>query len=256
MATAPLYDATGRAVGETELADAVFGRTPSEALVHQAVVRELANRRQGTHDTKGRSEVRGGGKKPYRQKGTGRARQGSIRAPHWRHGGVAHGPTPRSHRKDMPQKMRRAAVLSALSVKADSQAIKVIETIELAEISTKNFKKLLDAVGLGSKSLILLPARDEKIALSARNLPDVRLQVLPGLSTLEVMNAHQILVTRAALQKLTEIYAGSAPNGAALGSRLSAPSGDAAGRPARTQAESGEPRAESRSASDPEESEA
>jgi large subunit ribosomal protein L4 len=213
MATAPLYDATGRALGETELSDAVFGRTPSEALVHQAVVRELANRRQGTHDTKTRSEVAGGGRKPYRQKGTGRARQGSIRAPHWRHGGIAHGPTPRSYRKDMPQKMRRAAVLSALSVKAGTQAIKVIETIELAEISTKNFKKLLDAVGLGPKSLILLPARDEKIALSARNLPDVRLQVLPGLSTYEVMNARQILVTRAALQKLTEIYAAATANG-------------------------------------------
>jgi large subunit ribosomal protein L4 len=254
MATAPLYDATGRAVGETELADAVFGRTPSEALVHQAVVRELANRRQGTHDTKSRSEVRGGGRKPYRQKGTGRARQGSIRAPHWRHGGIAHGPTPRSHRKDMPQKMRRAAVLSALSVKADSQAIKVIETIELAEISTKNFKKLLDAVGLGPKALILLPARDEKIALSARNLPDVRLQVLPGLSTLEVMNAHQILVTRAALQKLTEIYAGS--NGAPAPSR--APAAAAGGqRPAVAPAPP-EPasQAKTTSASAPEESEA
>jgi large subunit ribosomal protein L4 len=209
MATAALYDAAGKAKGETELADAVFGRTPSEALIHQAVVRELANRRQGTHDTKTRNEVSGGGRKPYRQKGTGRARQGSIRAPHWRHGAIVHGPTPRSYRKEMPQKMRRAAVLSALAVKAEAKAIKVIEAIELTEISTKRLRQLLDAVGANGKTLVLLPARDEKLALSARNLQDVRLQVLPGLSTYQVMNAGQILVTRAALDKLTEIYAES-----------------------------------------------
>jgi large subunit ribosomal protein L4 len=209
MATAALFDATGRSVGEIPLADAVFGLKPNEALVHQAVVRELANRRQGTHDVKSRSEVSGGGKKPYRQKGTGRARQGSTRAPHWRHGGIVHGPTPRSYRKEMPQKMRRAAVLSALSAKAEQQAVKVIEAITLPEISTKNLRKLLDAAGLNGRLLVLVPARDETLARSARNLPDVHLQVLPGLSTYQVMHAGQILVTRAALDQLTQIYAGA-----------------------------------------------
>jgi large subunit ribosomal protein L4 len=207
MATAALFDATGRAVGEIPLSDAVFGQKPNEALVHQAVVRELANRRQGTHDVKSRSEVAGGGKKPYRQKGTGRARQGSTRSPHWRHGGIVHGPTPRSYRKAMPQKMRRAAVLSALSAKAEQQAVKVIEAISLSEISTKNLRKLLDAAGLTGRLLVLVPARDETLARSARNLPDVHLQVLPGLSTYQVMHAGQILVTRAALDQLTQIYA-------------------------------------------------
>lgn len=207
MQTAPLFDSTGRPVGELPLSDAVFGHPPNGPLVHQAVVRELANRRQGTHDVKNRSEVAGGGRKPYRQKGTGRARQGSIRAPQWRHGGTVHGPTPRSHRKEMPQKMRRAAVLSALSAKAQEQAIKVIESISLSKISTKEFRQLLDAVGIEGKALLLLPERDETLALSARNLPEIRLQVLPGLSTYQVMNAGQILLTRAALEKLTQIYA-------------------------------------------------
>lgn len=212
MATAALFDTMGRPVGEIPLSDAVFGHKPNEALVHQAVVRELANRRQGTHDVKGRSEVSGGGRKPYRQKGTGRARQGSIRAPHWRHGGTVHGPTPRSYRKEMPRKMRRAAVLSALSAKADAQAVKVIEAIDLSEISTKNLRRVLDATGLKGRLLVLVPARDETLARSARNLPNVQLQVLPGLSTYQVLHASQILVTRAALERLTEIYAG-APGG-------------------------------------------
>jgi large subunit ribosomal protein L4 len=213
MATAALFDATGRAVGEIPLSDVVFGHKPNEALVHQAVVRELANQRQGTHDTKGRSEVSGGGKKPYRQKGTGRARQGSTRAPHWRHGGIVHGPTPRSHRKEMPQKMRRAAVLSALSAKAEAQDVKVIEAISLTEIKTAALRKLLDTAGLTGKLLILVPARDETLARSARNLPDVHLQVLPGLSTYQVLNAGRILVTRQALDRLTEIYGNGSSSG-------------------------------------------
>jgi large subunit ribosomal protein L4 len=207
MATAPLFSASGQEAGSAELHDAVWGATVSEPLIHQAVVRELANRRQGTADTKSRSEVRGGGKKPYRQKGTGRARQGSIRAPHWRHGGVVHGPTPRSYTQSMPKKMRRGAVLSALAVKAASGSVKVIERIELAEISTKSLRKLLDSVGLNGRTLLLMPARDEKVALSARNLPDLRIQVLPGLSTYQVVEAQHLLVTRDALEKLQEIYA-------------------------------------------------
>jgi large subunit ribosomal protein L4 len=207
MATAPLFDAAGQAAGEAELSDAVWGAPIRDALVHQAVVRELANRRQGTADTKSRSEVRGGGRKPYRQKGTGRARQGSIRAPHWRHGGIVHGPTPRSYRQSMPQKMRRGAVLSALAAKAAGEAVKVIERIEMTEISTKTLRKLLDTIGVSGRTMLVMTARDERVALSARNLQDVRIRVLPGLSTLEVMEAQQLLVTRDALDKLQEIYA-------------------------------------------------
>jgi large subunit ribosomal protein L4 len=207
MATAPLFSASGQQAGEADLSDAVWGARISEPLVHQAVVRELANRRQGTADTLSRSEVRGGGRKPYRQKGTGRARQGSIRAPHWRHGGVVHGPTPRSYRQSMPKKMRRAAVLSALAVKAASGSVMVIERIEMAEISTKSLRKLLDTVGVNGRALLLMPARDENVALSARNLPDVSIQVLPGLSTYQVMEAQHLVVTREALDKLQEIYA-------------------------------------------------
>jgi large subunit ribosomal protein L4 len=207
MATAPLFSASGQQAGEADLHDAVWGAHISEPLVHQAVVRELANRRQGTADTLSRSEVRGGGRKPYRQKGTGRARQGSIRAPHWRHGGVVHGPTPRSYRQSMPKKMRRAAVLSALAAKAASGSVKVIERIELAEISTKNLRQLLDTVGVNGRALLLMPARDENVALSARNLPDVSIQVLPGLSTYQVVAAQLLVVTREALNKLQEIYA-------------------------------------------------
>lgn len=207
MATAPLFSASGQQAGQAELSDAVWGANVSEPLVHQAVVRELANRRQGTADTLSRSEVRGGGKKPYRQKGTGRARQGSIRAPHWRHGGVVHGPTPRSYRQSMPKKMRRAAVLSALAAKAASGSVRVIERIDMAEISTKNLRKLLDTVGVNGRTLLLMPARDENVALSARNLPDVSIQVLPGLSTYQVVEAQLLLVTRDALNKLQEIYA-------------------------------------------------
>src|SRR5258708_26068019 len=137
MATANVVDQSGAAKGTLDLAPEVFEATVNQAVMHQALVRQLANRRQGTHDTKNRSEVRGGGRKPYRQKGTGRARQGSTRAPHWRHGGVVHGPTPRSYEQSMPKKMRRAAVKSALTVKAQDQAVKVLEAINLTEISTK-----------------------------------------------------------------------------------------------------------------------
>src|SRR5207244_7990560 len=135
-------------IGDAELSETLFGRAANEHLVHLAVVRELANRRQGTHDTKSRHEVRGGGKKPYRQKGTGRARQGSTRAPHWRHGGIVHGPTPRSYAQSMPKKMRRAAVKAALSAKAQDEAVKVLEALTLPEISTKALAGLLITVGI------------------------------------------------------------------------------------------------------------
>jgi large subunit ribosomal protein L4 len=202
MASAPLFTAAGQPAGETPLEDAIFGTKISEALIHQAVVRELANRRQGTHDTKNRSEVSGGGKKPYRQKGTGRARQGSTRAPHWRHGGVVHGPTPRRYTQSMPKKMRRAAIKSALTAKAQDQAVRVLEAISLAEISTKAMAGLLKTVGVSGKTMLILSGRDENTVLSARNIPNLDLRFLPGLSTYEVMRAENLLFTREAIEQL------------------------------------------------------
>ena len=206
MATAPLYDTAGERIGEADLSDGIFGQALRPDLVHQAVQRELWNRRQGTSDTLKRSEVRGGGKKPYRQKGTGRARQGSIRAPHYRHGGVVHGPTPREYRKEMPQKMRRSAFRSALSAKAAGGSIRVIEALEVAEISTKQFAQWLGRLEPGRKTVLVLSQRNDNAWYSARNLPDVRIIVLPGLSTYEVMKADTLILTRDAMARLEELY--------------------------------------------------
>jgi large subunit ribosomal protein L4 len=208
MASAPLFNASGEKVGDAPLGDDVFGQEPRIDLIHQAVERELANRRQGTHDTKRRSEVRGGGKKPYRQKGTGRARQGSTRAPHYRHGGIAHGPTPRSYAKAMPQKMRRAAFRSALSARVADGSVRVLEALETAEISTKQFAEWLTRLEPGAKAVLVLSERNENAALSARNLPNVRVIVLPGLSTYEVVKADTLILTRDAVSKIEELYTG------------------------------------------------
>jgi large subunit ribosomal protein L4 len=208
MATAPLFSAAGERVGEADLGDAVFGQAVRVDLVHQAVERELSNRRQGTHDTLSRSEVRGGGKKPYRQKGTGRARQGSTRAPHFRHGGIVHGPTPHKYEKSMPQKMRRAAFRSALSGKVADGSVRVVETLEVPEISTKQFAEWLGRLEPGQKAVLVLSERHQNAALSARNLPNVRVIVLPGLSTYEVVKADTLILTRDAAAKLVELYAG------------------------------------------------
>jgi large subunit ribosomal protein L4 len=208
MPSAPLFSATGQPAGETPLAEAIFGAKISEPLLHQAVLRELANRRQGTHDTKTRHEVAGGGKKPYRQKGTGRARQGSTRSPQWRGGAIIHGPTPRSYRQSMPQKMRRAAVKSALSAKAQDAGVKVLEALTLSEISTKQLASLLDSVGISGRTMLIVATRDEKVTLSARNIPNLSLRILPGLSTYEVMQAKNLLFTRDALEQLEKEFAG------------------------------------------------
>jgi large subunit ribosomal protein L4 len=206
MASAPLFSAAGERIGEMDLGDAIFAQELRPDLVHLALERELWNRRQGTASTKNRSEVRGGGRKPYRQKGTGRARQGSIRAPHFRHGGVVHGPEPRHYQKSMPQKMRRAAFRSALSARAADGVIRVLEALEVAEIGTKQFAQWLAALEPGRKTVLVLSERHENAWLSARNLPYVRIIVLPGLSTSEVMKADTLIFTRDAVTKIEELY--------------------------------------------------
>ena len=208
MATAPLFSAAGESIGEATLGDDVFGQPLRIDLVHQAVLRELSNRRQGTHDTLSRSEVRGGGKKPYRQKGTGRARQGSTRAPHFRHGGIVHGPTPRAYTKDMPQKMRRAAFRSALSAKVADGQVRVVEALDVAEISTKRFAEWLGKFETDGKTVVVLGERDQSAWLSARNLPNVKVVVIPGLSTYEVVKADTLIFTNGAVSKIEELYTG------------------------------------------------
>jgi len=207
MASAPLYSAAGEKLNDLDLNDALFGQAVRIDLVHQAVTTELWNRRQGTRKVKSRSEVNGGGKKPYRQKGTGRARQGSTRAPHYRHGGVVHGPRPVDFHRSMPQKMRRAAFKSALSSKAADGSLRVLEALAVEEISTKQFAEWLTRLEPGRKTVVVLAARDENAALSARNLPGVRVVVLPGLSTYQVVEADTLVFTRDAIARLEELYA-------------------------------------------------
>ena len=170
----PVYNVHGEQVSETELRDDIFAAPISEALMHQALLRQLANARLGTHKTKTRGEVRGGGRKPWRQKGTGRARQGSTRAPHWRGGGVVFGPTPRSYEQLMPRKMRRQALRSALSVKASEAQVRLLDSLTMVEPKTKEMIALLQNLGIETSALILLPERDETIVRSVRNLPQVR----------------------------------------------------------------------------------
>ena len=206
MATAPLFDLKGARAGDAELGDAIFGQEPRIDLVHLAVQRELWNRRQGTHDCKSRAEVKGGGKKPFRQKGTGRARQGSTRAPQFRHGGVVHGPTPHGYNRDMPQKMRRAALRSALSGKLSDGSVRVVEDVLGDEISTKRFADWVGKLETEGTIVLVLSERNENAILSARNLPQVRVIVLPGLSTYEIVRAGTLVFTKAAVSRLEELY--------------------------------------------------
>ncbi|MCC6485503.1 MAG: 50S ribosomal protein L4 [Armatimonadetes bacterium] len=207
MAKAPLYDASGRRAGETDLSEAVFGSDVNIPLVHQKVVAERNAARQGTHDTRGRSEVAGGGRKPYRQKGTGRARQGSTRAPHYRHGGIVFGPTPRDYTQDMPRRMKQAALRSALSAKAADGQLLVIEDFKLSRISTREAALLLDAMEIGAKALLVVEDYDGTLLKSVRNIPGVVLRTAREVSTMDVVNGGQVVLTRAALVRIEEASA-------------------------------------------------
>ncbi|MCE5322459.1 50S ribosomal protein L4 [bacterium] len=207
MAKINLQDMTGKKIGDVELKSEVFDVAPNVALMHQAVVAEQANMRQGTADTKTRSEISGGGAKPYRQKGTGRARQGSIRAPHYYHGGVVFGPEPRSYRKSLPKKMRRGALRCALSARVADEAVVVVDEIKLDVISTKKMAAFLDDVGATRRALVVVDGLSNEILLSSRNIPGVELRVAPCLSVRDVLNADKIVMTRAAVAKLEEVFA-------------------------------------------------
>lgn len=200
-----LRNMSGDSAGEMELAGGVFEAAANVSLMHQAVVAEMANQRLGTADTLKRGEVSGGGKKPYRQKGTGRARQGSTRAPHWYHGGVAFGPHPRSYAKSMPRKMRRAAVKSALSARLADEAIVVLDEIKLEKISTKAMAGFLNGVGAYGKTLLVVDELTEVVSKSARNIPGVELRISPAISVRDILNAEKIIMTRGAVEKLQEV---------------------------------------------------
>jgi large subunit ribosomal protein L4 len=205
MAQANVVDQKGAAKGTLDLAPEVFEVTPNEAVMHQALVRQLANGRQGTHDTKNRSEVRGGGRKPYRQKGTGRARQGSIRSPQFEGGGVIFGPTPRSYAQDMPRKQRRLALRSALSVKAAEGALTVLDAFELDAPRTRAVTELLGSLNAGKRVLLVLGSHNEMLERSARNVPYVQVIMAGNLNVRDLLVAETVLITRDAVEHATEV---------------------------------------------------
>ena len=206
MPKANLYDMAGKQIGEIELSEAIFGIEPNQAVVHEAVKNHLANCRQGTQSALTRAEVSGGGKKPWRQKGTGHARQGSPRAPQWTHGGIVFAPKPRSYRASLNKKARRLALKSALSAKAAENAVLVVDGLELAEVKTKTMKTFLDAIG-ASKSVVITPEVNEKVVLSARNIPGAVTTTAKILSVYDIVNAKQLVIDKAALAIIEEVYA-------------------------------------------------
>ncbi len=196
---------TGDMVDEIELREDIFGLEPNEAVVHQAVVRQLANARLGTSDTKTRSEVSGGGRKPWRQKGTGRARQGSTRAPHWRKGGTVFGPHPRSYRKRMPRKMRRLALKSVLSAKASEESIVLLDDLSLGQPRTQDLLAVLDRLEVHSSALIMLAERDDNVEKSARNIPDVKTIRANCLNVIDMLNYDALVLPLSSLAVIEEI---------------------------------------------------
>ena len=202
-----VYDMSGKLVGEIELSEAVFGITPNTAAVHDAVKNHLANKRQGTQSALTRAEVSGGGRKPWRQKGTGRARQGSTRAPQWTHGGIVFAPKPRDYSYVLNKKVKRLALKSVLSAKAAEGKLVVIDSIKMDAIKTADFRKFLTAVGVDGKALVATPAVDTVIVKSARNIPGVLTTPAAQLNVYDIINAQYLVVDQAALAKIEEVYA-------------------------------------------------
>ena len=206
MAKVNLRNMSGDQVGDVELNPAVFDVEANVPLMHQAVVAEEANARQGTSDTKTRAEVIGGGAKPYRQKGTGRARQGTIRAVQWAGGGIAFGPTPRSFNKAIPKKMKRGALKSALSARVEDEAVIIVDEIKLDSVSTKQMAAFLDTFEAFGRTLLVMDEISDEIRKSTRNIPGVDLRLSPGVSVRDILNAEKIIMTRAAVEKLEEVF--------------------------------------------------
>lgn len=207
MPKVQLVNMSGKNVGEIELCDAIFGIEPNLAVMHAAVVNYLANQRQGTQSTLTRTEVRGGGRKPWRQKGTGHARQGSIRSPQWRHGGVALGPKPRDYSYSLNKKVKRLALKSALSSKVLDNAIIVVDSIAMESYKTKDMVSMLNAVEASKKALIVLPEVCQKVQKSAANIPGVKTTLVNTLNVYDIINADSLVVAQDAVKKIEEVYA-------------------------------------------------
>lgn len=208
MPKVALYNVSGEQVGDIELADAVFGIEPNQHVIHDAVVMQQASLRQGNHKVKGRSEVRGGGRKPWKQKGTGRARHGSIRSPIWKGGGVVFGPTPRSYGFKLPKKVRRLAIRSALSAKVKDNEIVVLEELSFQQPKTKEFASILGKLKVDSKALVVaLEGFDGNVALSARNIPGVKYVSAEGINVLDVVGYDRLIITKDAVEKVQEVLA-------------------------------------------------
>jgi large subunit ribosomal protein L4 len=207
MPNLKVLDMAGKEVGDISLSDEVFGIEPNAAVLHAAVRAYLMNQRQGTHSTLTRTEVSGGGKKPWRQKGTGRARQGSTRAPQWTHGGIVHGPKPRSYRVTLNKKVRRLALRSALSTKVAGGEMVVIDAIKTDDYKTKTMAAMLRAVGADKKTLVVLSEVDEKVVASLRNIEGVKVAIPGTLNTYDVLNCDKFVVAQAAARKIEEVYA-------------------------------------------------
>jgi large subunit ribosomal protein L4 len=207
MPTTSLYDKSGAQSGTIDLPDALFAAPVNTALMHQAVVAQLAGRRTGTAATKTRGMVRGGGRKPYRQKGTGRARQGSRSAPHYAGGGVVFGPTPRSFEKRLPRRMKRSALVGALTSKFDDGVIKVVSDLTLEEIKTRQLAGHLEALNVSGRILLVEDGKNEKLELSARNLPRVTVIRSDSLNIVDVLTADAIVITAPSIPTMSEVYA-------------------------------------------------
>ena len=206
MANVSVFNMEGKEVGTIELNDAVFGAPINEHLVHMSVVQHLANKRQGTQKAKTRSEVSGGGRKPWRQKGTGHARQGSTRAPQWKGGGVVFAPVPRDYSFKMNKKEKRAALKSALTSRVQAEKLIVVDELKFDEIKTRNFAKVMDNLKV-NKGLVILSDNDQNTVLSARNLPTINTTLVGALNVYDVMKAGTVVLTRDAVAKIEEVYA-------------------------------------------------
>ena len=202
-----VFDKTGKKVSDIALSDAIFAITPNASAMHLCVVAYLANQRQGTQSTLTRAEVRGGGKKPWRQKGTGRARQGSTRAPQWTHGGIVFAPKPRSYSYVLNKKVKRLAMKSALSAKAAAGEIIVIDSIKMDSIKTKDFRAFLNAVKADGKSLVVTPAKDEIVVKSARNIPGVETSMANLINVYDILKAKYLVLDKEALTVIEEVFA-------------------------------------------------
>ncbi|MCM1313758.1 MAG: 50S ribosomal protein L4 [Prevotella sp.] len=207
MSTISVFDMAGKQVSETELSDAVFGIEPNQAVMHAMVVNYLANQRQGTQSTLTRTEVRGGGRKPWRQKGTGHARQGSTRAPQWTHGGVALGPKPRDYSYSLNKKVKRLAMKSALSTKVIDNNLIVLDSLTLDSYKTKTVVEMLKALGVEGKALIVTAEADSKVIKSAANIPGVKTAAVNTLNVYDILNYDKFIVVKNAVGKIEEVYA-------------------------------------------------